>query len=89
RFGIVARLLAVPQKTRPVWNVDVSGSEAQLAFLEKVGTFGPRTGAGERLRALLASRPGNTNVDTLPEEVFERVRAGMRERGLTGRAMTA
>ncbi|WP_027460698.1 replicative DNA helicase [Deinococcus murrayi] len=89
RFGIVARLRAVPQKTRPVWNVDVSGSEAQLAFLEKVGTFGPRTGAGERLRALLASRPGNTNVDTLPEEVFERVRAGMRERGLTGRAMAA
>ncbi|WP_104989844.1 replicative DNA helicase [Deinococcus sp. NW-56] len=89
RFGIVARLRAVPQKTRPVWNVDVSGTDAQLAFLERIGTFGPRAGAGERLRALLESRPGNTNVDTLPAEVFDRVRAGMRERGLTHRAMAA
>ncbi|WP_442877229.1 replicative DNA helicase [Deinococcus sp. YIM 134068] len=89
RFGIVARLRAVPQGTRPVWNVDVSGTGAQLAFLERVGTFGPRVEVGERLRALLASRPGNTNVDTLSGEVFDRVRSVMRERGVTHREMAA
>lgn len=87
RFGIVARLRAVAQQTRPVWNVDVSGAEQQLAFLNLVGTFGPRREAGERLRALLETRAGNTNVDTLPVEVFARVRARMRARGITQRQM--
>ncbi|SEJ44806.1 replicative DNA helicase [Deinococcus reticulitermitis] len=89
RFGIVARLRAVAQRTQPVWTVDVSGSEAQLAFLERIGTFGPRVEPGARLRALLESRSGNPNVDTLPREVWEQVRARMSQRGVTARAMAA
>lgn len=89
RFGIVARLRVLHGEGRPLWNVDVSGTADQLAFLERVGTFGPRRAAGERLRALLENRVGNTNVDTLPTEVWQRVGATMQGRGLSQRQMAA
>lgn len=89
RFGIVARLRVLPGEGRPLWNVDVSGTADQLAFLERVGTFGPRRAAGEQLRALLENRVGNTNVDTLPTEAWQRVGATMQGRGLSQRQMAA
>ncbi|MGX9686108.1 replicative DNA helicase [Deinococcus wulumuqiensis] len=89
RFGIVARLRVLPGEGRPLWNVDVSGTADQLAFLERVGTFGPRRAAGEQLRALLENRVGNTNVDTLPTEAWQRVGATMQGRGLSRRQMAA
>ncbi|GGI91191.1 replicative DNA helicase [Deinococcus wulumuqiensis] len=89
RFGIVARLRVLHGEGRPLWNVDVSGTADQLAFLERVGTFGPRRAAGEQLRALLENRVGNTNVDTLPTEVWQRVGATMQGRGLSQRQMAA
>ncbi len=89
RFGIVARLRVLHGEGRPLWNVDVSGTADQLAFLERVGTFGPRRAAGEQLRALLENRVGNTNVDTLPTEAWQRVGATMQGRGLSQRQMAA
>ncbi|AXG99197.1 replicative DNA helicase [Deinococcus wulumuqiensis] len=89
RFGIVARLRVLHGEGRPLWNVDVSGTADQLAFLERVSTFGPRRAAGEQLRALLENRVGNTNVDTLPTEVWQRVGATMQGRGLSQRQMAA
>ena len=90
RLGIVARLKAVTQAGgRPVWNVDVSGREMQLHFLDTVGAFGPRAEAAAKLRALLESREGNPNVDTLPRQVFGQIRARMTERGVSQRAMAA
>jgi replicative DNA helicase len=89
RFGIVARLRRVPGGRHAVWNVDVSGRDDQLVFLDRVGTFGPRVASGERLRTLLLSRAGNTNVDTVPGEVFGHIRRRMQERGVSHRAMAA
>ncbi len=90
RFGIVARLRAVAQRDhRPVWTVDVSGAAQQLAFLERIGAFGPREAPAAALRERLRATVVNTNVDTLPREVFEQVRATMARRGITQRAMVA
>ena len=89
RLGIVARLSSVPGKHRRVWNVDVSGRSEQLRFLDTVGAFGPRAEAGARLRELLEGRRAVTNVDSLPREVFDRVRRRMSERGVTQRQMAA
>jgi replicative DNA helicase len=90
RFGIVARLrCVVADKGRPLWNVDVSGSEQQSRFLTYVGAFGPRVEPAERLRSKLATVNANTNVDTLPISIFETVARLMRERGLSQRAMAA
>lgn len=88
RFGIVGRLREVAQrKYRPMHTVDVSGGEQQIRFLENVGAFGPRVGAARRLLERLRSKPTNPNVDTLPIEVFDEVRASMKVRGMTQRRM--
>ena len=88
RFGIVARIReTIHQRCRSVFSVDVSGADAQRAFLDHVGTFGPRVGPGEVLASRLSSLEANTNVDTLPQEVFEAVRATMGLRGVSQRAM--
>ena len=43
RLGVVARLRQTRQKSgRPTHSVDVSGSEQQALFLNRVGAFGPR-----------------------------------------------
>ncbi len=88
RLGIVARVYRVKQgRFKPQHHVVVIGVVNQRRYLERVGTFGPRVAQGERLRLALAERVANTNVDTLPREVFGRVRALMRKRGITQRAM--
>jgi replicative DNA helicase len=88
RLGIVARLRETPHPTaRTCHTVDVSGSQSQLEFLRHVGGFGPRIEAAERLAAQLRDVWPNPNVDTLPREVFDRVRASMARRGITSRRM--
>jgi replicative DNA helicase len=88
RLGIVARTRSVHGGAgRPMYTVDVSGADAQKQFVHKVGGIGPRAVAIGRLADSFAGAVGNPNVDTLPVEVFAQVRAQMRERGVTTRAM--
>jgi len=91
RLGIVARInvSASRGEHRPTHHVLVSGADAQLRFLETVGTFGPRVAQGERLRAALAGRRATTNVDTLPREAWAGVRTAMAAQGVTQRRMAA
>jgi replicative DNA helicase len=90
RLGIVARIhSSVKAGYRPCYSVDVSGSAHQRIFLDKVGGFGPREAPAARLRVALDATEPNTNVDTLPLEAFAQVRASMRARGVSQRAMTA
>ena len=87
RLGIVARIRNVQQRGSSWYRVDVSGGSDQRRFLGAVGSFGPRIAPGERLRARLEGVGINTNVDTLPTEVFTRVRRRMAEVGVSQRAM--
>jgi replicative DNA helicase len=90
RLGIVSRMRVVHKANyRPVFNVDVSGADQQKRFLETVGAFGPRTDVSEKLWNELAFVQSNPNVDTLPKEVFLRVKAAMAESGISHRAMAA
>jgi len=90
RLGIVARLRSVTSgEHRAVHTVDVSGADQQRYFLDRVGAFGPRCEPARKLRASLAGITANTNVDTLPIEVFDRVRQEMRAQGVSQRAMAA
>jgi replicative DNA helicase len=88
RLGIVARIRSVHGAGRPVYTVDVSG-DAQRRFLAIVGGLGPRAAPAAALAAQLAEVASNTNVDTVPQSVFNRVRSRMRERGVTTRAMAS
>jgi replicative DNA helicase len=85
RLGIIARTTTAKSGTRRVCHVVVSGAEAENAFLEAVGTFGPRVAQAARLRRI---RPGgNTNVDTLPIEIWTAVHSARINRGMSQRAM--
>lgn len=88
RLGIVARLRVVHgARGRPVYTVDVSGSEALQRFVHIVGGFGPRAAPVEALSRRLGETAVGTNVDTLPASVFADVRARMRTQGVTTRSM--
>ena len=90
RLGIVARIRVVRKGNyRPVHTVDVSGSDQQKRFLETVGAFGPRIAPADRLWEELAFVESNPNVDTLPKEMFLRVKETMALRGISHRDMAA
>jgi replicative DNA helicase len=88
RLGIVARLRHAAS-ARGVWQVDVSGGEAQARFLATVGAFGPRTAAAAALSKALHGKVLNPNRDTLPKEIFDHVRASAKAAGVTHRALAA
>ena len=90
RLGIVSRTRVVhSENARPLYNVDVSGSTDQLLFADRVGGFGPREAAVAQLGSLLKTVVANTNVDTLPKEIFWSVRQRMRSQGISQRKMAA
>ena len=90
RLGIVARISSAKKGTyRPSFFVLVSGAADQRRFLETVGAFGPREPQARRLEARLVDRRATTNVDTVPGESFERVKALMRAQGISQRRMAA
>jgi replicative DNA helicase len=88
RLGIVGRIQTVVSGYKnPIYMVWVRGVEAQIMFLSKVGAFGPREPQAERLAEALVGVQSNTNVDTLPIEIFDRVRSLMAEQGVSHRQM--
>ena len=88
RLGIVARISSARKAAyRRSFFVTVSGAADQRQFLDAVGAFGPRQAPARRLARMLASQHANTNVDTLPAEDFVRVKALMRQRGISQRRM--
>ena len=88
RIGIVARTYWVRKANyRPNAFVNVSSGADQRRFLEVVGAFGPRVPQALELQIAVGGSPANTNVDTLPTEYFSRVRALMRDRGVSTRRM--
>lgn len=90
RLGIVSRTRVThAPNSRPLYSVDVSGSTDQQLFADRVGGFGPRAGAVAQLGSLLKTIAANTNVDTLPKEVFWSVRQRMRSQGISQRKMAA
>jgi replicative DNA helicase len=90
RLGIVARIQAVEQSGyRTTYMVWIHGAEAQRRFLERVGAFGPRVAAATSLHELIKDVSPNTNVDTLPREIFEQVKLQMRSKGISQRQMAS
>ncbi|MGH3837731.1 MAG: LAGLIDADG family homing endonuclease, partial [Pseudonocardiaceae bacterium] len=90
RVGVLARI-AVAHKSgyRDSYHVSVTGLDNQRAFLSDVGCHGARGAAGARALEALHGLAGNTNVDTVPAEVWARVRSALIERAMTHRAFAA
>lgn len=90
RFGISCRIRRVRKAGyRDGWTLDISGCDDQRRFLGEIGVHGARGEAAERLLAIVRATSANTNVDTVPVEVWERVRTVLEEKGMTHRAFAA
>jgi replicative DNA helicase len=82
RFGIASRVEQVEQAGhRPGYRLYIHGPADQLQFLEAVGVHGTRGHLAEAAVELLRSVGGSTNLDTVPVETCERVRARIPEGG--------
>ena len=87
RFGIVARIRHKHKdpKTAGWYELDVSGGEYQQRFIDHIGGFGHQEFQVQALRTRLAKQSANTNVDTIPIEIFDYVKQQMRTQGLSQR----
>ncbi len=87
RFGISTRVRTTRKAGyRDGYTLDISGADSQRRFLQEIGVHGSRGAAAERLLAVIRETKGNTNVDTVPVQVWETVKSVMAERGMSTRA---
>ena len=81
RFNVMTRVKQVSKGTyRPCYHLHLYGAENQLRFLEHIGVHGARETMADKARAMLSAVTGNTNLDTVPREVWERVRSVLVDR---------
>jgi replicative DNA helicase len=93
RFGISSRVRVVHKAGyRDGWTLDISGADDQRRFLGEIGVFGAPGAPGALAAELLdvvRSTKANPNVDTVPGEVWQRVRGVLAEQGITHREYAA
>ena len=90
RLGIIARIKKAQKSGyRPGYMVCITGAVEQKCFLDRVPAFGPRVEQANRLADKLATVTANTNVDTLPDQLFVYIREKLAEKGISHRKMAA
>ncbi|MBB2925246.1 replicative DNA helicase [Cellulomonas cellasea] len=87
RFGISTRIRTTTPKPgyRPGYTLDISGVDDQRRFLQEIGVHGARGQQAERLLEIIRETRANTNVDTVPRQVWDDVRLLLEEQGMTHR----
>ncbi|MFI9552214.1 replicative DNA helicase [Nonomuraea endophytica] len=86
RFNVMTRVKEIRKGDhRPGYQLMIYGADNQLRFLDDVGVHGERSTQAGRCTARLRKVAGNTNLDTVPREVWDRVREALTERGTTQR----
>jgi replicative DNA helicase len=91
RLGLAARLYPVQyaKSDREGYHVVVAGSRDMRRFCAEVGVHGARGAKATAYLAYSAEVRPNTNVDTLPIEVWELVRSERRRAGVSERSLQA
>ncbi|GGK60281.1 replicative DNA helicase [Planomonospora parontospora subsp. parontospora] len=90
RFNVMTRVKEIREGNyRPGYQLLIYGAENQLRFLDEIGVHGERSVQAERCSAALREMKGNTNLDTVPREVWEKVRSVLAEKGVTHREFSA
>jgi len=90
RFGISARIRTSPKLGyRDCHTLDISGVDDQRRFLNEIGVHGHRAGNAAELLTAVAHVRSNPNVDTVPKEVWNRVRKVLAEEKITHREFAA
>ena len=90
RFGIVARIKTVQKdEYRPCHHLIINGVDQQRVFCEQIGVHGAR---GLRVAEVLEHLEGisaNTNLDTIPREIWGTVRELLTAKQITHRDFAA
>ena len=90
RFNVMTRVKEIRKGDyRPCYHLLVYGAANQLRFLDDIGVHGARSVMADRARAELVAIKGNTNLDTIPREVWDRVRGVLADRQMTHREFAA
>ncbi|MBO0891659.1 MAG: hypothetical protein J2P14_12130, partial [Acidothermales bacterium] len=86
RFNVFTRINSVRKSGyRDGYHLYIYGAENQLRFLDEIGVHGERGKTGAVVAAQLRGVTGNTNLDTVPVEIWERVRVALRDKQITHR----
>ena len=86
RFGISTRVRTTRKEGyRDGYTLDISGTDSQRRFLQEIGVHGSRGVAADRLLTAIREVKANTNVDTVPVEVWDTVKTVMADRQMTQR----
>ena len=90
RFNVMTRVKETTKAGyRPCYQLLIYGAENQLRFLDDIGVHGARAVMAAKAREKLAGIKGNANLDTIPREVWDRVRSVLIERQMTHRQFSA
>ena len=90
RFGIVARIIRVPQgEHRPKYHVVIADTPSLRTFCSVIGVHGRRGETVTELHDRLVTRTPKTNVDTLPIEIWQVVTRDRKRARLTERQFQA
>ncbi|MGN9837418.1 replicative DNA helicase [Nonomuraea sp. H19] len=90
RFNVMTRVKETRKGDHRVcYQLHIYGAENQLRFLDEVGVHGERSKQATRCVAMLRTLSGNTNLDTVPREVWAHVRDVLTEKGVPHRAFAA
>ncbi|MGV0837050.1 replicative DNA helicase [Mycolicibacterium thermoresistibile] len=90
RLGIASRIKRAKKAGyRDSWHLVIYGAENQLRFLRHVGVNGLKDGAAQAVIANLECVARNTNLDTVPKDVWTRVREALADKRITHREFAA
>ena len=86
RVGVFSRVKRARKAGyRDGWHLYIYGAENQARFLRHVGVNGMKAIAAREVLAQLDNKIRNTNLDTVPKEVWTDVRAGLVDKEMTHR----
>nr|WP_083751262.1 replicative DNA helicase [Kribbella sp. ALI-6-A] len=90
RFNIFSRIKVVRKDGyRDGYHLYIYGAENQLRFCDEIGVHGARGLKALEVATMLRDIRGNTNLDTVPKEVWTRVRAVLTEQQVSHREFAA
>ena len=90
RFKVMTRVKETREAGyRPCFQLHIYGSENQLRFLDSISVHGDRSIAAGVCAEMLRPIRGNVNLDTVPREVWTRVRRVLQERQMSHRQFAA
>ena len=90
RVGVFPRIKRAKKLGyRDCWHLYIYGAENQAKFLRHVGVHGTKAVAAREVLSRLEGVVPNTNLDTVPKEVWSRVREALSAKRITHRQFAA